>query len=334
MCTDDVAPGERIDYWQHMVSENFVRCTTRIDQKDDSFWGRVVSTNLGAVHYSLVEYSASGSYEIFRSARQIRQDETDEYLLELQMGGSAVVLNQDGRQADFDNGDFGLLDVTRPSHLVCAPQSSVRAVTVTFPRHLLPIRVDNVRPLTAVRIPGKHGMGQLVSNFLVGLSDSLESDPVEGSDGVRLSTALLDLLAVAFARQLERESDVPPESHRGALLTRIYAFIDEQLDDPDLSPQQIASAHHISTRYLHKLFEPEETTVVEWIRTRRLEQCRRHLVDPGQRSQPVSVIAARWGFRDPSYFSRLFRATYGIPPREYRILHFGPEAFRPVTSMP
>ncbi|MBB6170949.1 AraC-like DNA-binding protein [Nocardiopsis mwathae] len=334
MCTDDVAPGERIDYWQHVTSENFVRCTTRIDQRDDGFWGRVVSTNLGAVHYSLVEYTASGSYEIFRSARHIRQDESDEYLLELQLGGAAVVLNQDGREAGFIPGDFGFLDVTRPSHLGCAPRSSVRAVTVTFPRHLLPIRVDNVARLTAVRIDGQRGMGQLVSNFLVGLADNLEGDPVEGADGVRLSTALLDLLAVALAGRLERDSEVPPESHRGALLTRVYAFIDRHLDDPDLSPKNIATAHHISTRYLHKLFETEEATVVEWIRTRRLEQCRRHLADPAQQTEPVSVIAARWGFRDPSYFSRLFRATYGIPPREYRILHFGPGVVRPPAPKP
>ncbi|WP_433871543.1 helix-turn-helix domain-containing protein [Saccharopolyspora sp. CA-218241] len=318
-------PGERIDYWQHAVSETFVRCVTRIDQQDGAFWGRMVSTRLGAVNYSLVEYSASGSYEIYRSGRHVRQAETDEYLLELQLGGASVVLNQDGREAGFDDGDFGLLDVTRPSLLRCPSHSSVRAVALTFPRHLLPLRVDDVRPLTAVRIDGGSGMGKIVSSFLVGLADNLGDDGVGGPDGVRLSTALLDLLAVALAGRVSKGSDVPPESHRSALLARVYAFVDEHLPDPALSPNKIAEAHHISTRYLHKLFETEETTVVEWIRARRLEQCRRHLADPAQRTCPVGVIAGRWGFRDPGHFSRLFRAAFGVPPREYRILHLGPE---------
>jgi len=29
-------------------------------------------------------------------------------------------------------------------------------------------------------------------------------------------------------------------------------------------------------------------------------------------------IAARWGLADSSHFSRLFRATYGMSPREFR----------------
>jgi AraC-like DNA-binding protein len=30
------------------------------------------------------------------------------------------------------------------------------------------------------------------------------------------------------------------------------------------------------------------------------------------------LIAARWGLADSSHFSRLFRATYGMSPREFR----------------
>jgi len=33
----------------------------------------------------------------------------------------------------------------------------------------------------------------------------------------------------------------------------------------------------------------------------------------------VSSIATRWGLFDPAHFSRLFKSTYGLSPREYRI---------------
>ena len=52
--------------------------------------------------------------------------------------------------------------------------------------------------------------------------------------------------------------------------TRIYAFIEEHLADPDLTPAATARAHHISMRSLYKLFENQETTVGAWIRQRRL----------------------------------------------------------------
>jgi AraC-like DNA-binding protein len=138
------------------------------------------------------------------------------------------------------------------------------------------------------------------------------------ADGARLGTALVDLLTVALAARLDRREAVPPDSRQRALVLRIHAFLEEQLADPELSPRVIAAAHFISVRYLHKLFETQGTTVVAWIRQRRLDRCRRDLLDPGLQTLPVSAIGARWGFIDAVHFNRVFRAAYGIPPGEYR----------------
>jgi transcriptional regulator GlxA family with amidase domain len=56
---------------------------------------------------------------------------------------------------------------------------------------------------------------------------------------------------------------------------------------------------------------------------RRLESCRRDLLDPAQATRPIAAIAARWGFRSAIHFGRLFRATYDVPPHEYRLSHNG-----------
>jgi hypothetical protein len=64
--------------------------------------------------------------------------------------------------------------------------------------------------------------------------------------------------------------------------------------------------------------QEHDMTVAAWIRSRRLDRCRRDLADPGLWARPVSAIGARWGFPDGAHFSRVFRAAYGIPPREYR----------------
>jgi AraC-like DNA-binding protein len=106
--------------------------------------------------------------------------------------------------------------------------------------------------------------------------------------------------------------------HRRALLVRVRGFIDDHLSDPELTPSSIAAAHHISLRYLHKIFEAQDKTVAAWIRHRRLEACRNDLADPIAGGRPVSAIGARWGFPDPASFNRTFRAKYGVPPGTYR----------------
>ena len=59
-------------------------------------------------------------------------------------------------------------------------------------------------------------------------------------------------------------------------------------------------------------------TVAGWIRSRRLERCRRDLADPSLAARPVAAIAARWGFSSAADFSRAFRTAHGVPPAEYR----------------
>ncbi|MGW0964073.1 AraC family transcriptional regulator [Streptomyces gelaticus] len=35
----------------------------------------------------------------------------------------------------------------------------------------------------------------------------------------------------------------------------------------------------------------------------------------------MAAVAQRWGFVSPSHFSRAFRATYGMSPREWQAPH-------------
>src|SRR5262249_50761469 len=130
-------------------------------------------------------------------------------------------------------------------------------------------------------------------------------------------TVLIDLLGSLLADHLENAT-APPDACRPTLLAQIHAFIQEHLADRSLCSNKIAVAHGISTRTLHRLFEPHDVTVAELIRTQRLNSCRRDLSDPSRADQPIHAVAARWGFTDAANFSRAFRAAYGLSPREYR----------------
>ena len=129
-------------------------------------------------------------------------------------------------------------------------------------------------------------------------------------DDADLGEGVVDLVRGLFARR--------DGGRRGDLLADVKATIELRLHDPGLRPATVAAAHYISTRYLHRLFEPEGVTVSEWIRMRRLEHCRRDLEDPALAHETVLAIASRWGLRNPGHFSRLFHAAYGMSPSAVR----------------
>ncbi|WP_372482407.1 helix-turn-helix transcriptional regulator [Streptomyces bambusae] len=110
----------------------------------------------------------------------------------------------------------------------------------------------------------------------------------------------------------------PAMDPRTVLLTRISAYIDRHLGDPDLGPAAIAAHHHLSVRALHLLFRGAPDTVAATIRRRRLEHCRADLADPAMSHRTIGETALRWGFRHQADFSRAFRRAYGTAPREIR----------------
>ena len=190
---------------------------------------------------------------------------------------------------------------------------------VAFPRALTPLPGRAVSRLIGTRIPGDRGSGALVSTLVRQLPRYLDEE--RGDVGAQLGTAVVDLLTTALAARLGRPSAVPPDARQRALLMHVHAFIEKRLGDPGLIPATIAAAHHISLRYLHKLFEHEGVATV--IRRRRLDRCRRDLLDPALAARPVAATAARWGFVNAAHFSRLFRETYGLPPGEFRQVNAG-----------
>jgi AraC-like DNA-binding protein len=252
-----------------------------------------------------------------RTARHIALADPEWYRIDIPLTGRLVV-DQDGRHAVLGTRDFSVIDQSRPSSVTMPAQ---RFATVVVPKPLLPLPGKDVVRLTATSISGRDGVGKLVTSVVVQM---LQLDPVRPADGVRLGSALVDLLTVAVGARVGLAAS--PATVQRTLLSAIHAFIEERLGDPELAPATIAAAHHISDRYLYRLFEPEGDGVAGWIRRRRLERCRRDLLDPVLLHHPVGAIGARWGLGSPAQFSRTFRSVYGVPPGEYRRAHSAGEA--------
>ncbi|MGH3390779.1 MAG: helix-turn-helix domain-containing protein [Actinomadura sp.] len=305
--TDAVPPAERIDFVRsrHALAP---RDYQPADEADFSFELRYV--DLGAVFTALI---TATPYEVRRTPALIRPSDPDLISLTMTLEGHGSVSQYD-RDAELAPGEFAIQFVGNPYRINTGKVG--KGLQLSFSPALLPLTRRQLHQLAAVPMRRAPGIGALTSKFLVELARDLDDlTPVEAA---RISTVALDMIAVRLAHELDSTGSLPPESRKNALLTGVYAFIQQHLGNAELSPAVVAAAHHISTRYLHTLFQDQETTVAGWIRRCRLEAARRDLTDPMLVSRSVASIAAQWGFSGASQFTQAFKAAYGMPPRDYR----------------
>lgn len=294
--------------WSRAISESFVPLMVRSNDAP-TFHGSMRSRVLGDI--SVVEVKA-GRHTVVRTPALIAKSTGRYFKLSIQLSGSGRLV-QDDREAVLSPGDLAIYDTSRPYEL--SFDGEFRTLVLMFPHGLLDLPAEAMGQVTALRIPGNEGLGEIISPFLVRLADNLEA--LSGANGLRLAHNALDLVTTLFNGELDQLIDTGRDPHL-LLLSRIHDYIESNLGDPDLGPGSIAAAHYISTRHLHDLFQEIGTTVAASIRQRRLERCRRDLRDPVLAKRPVTAIAARWGFTDAAHFSRIFRAAFGNSPTGYR----------------
>jgi AraC-like DNA-binding protein len=302
----------RVERVRHGICETIVPFDLRVGEDEDCR-NEIHSVDLGMIRI----VCASGGpldAEVRRTPRLIRGSDPDLCKIDVQLRGRAV-LEQDDRQAELGPGAFSFVDLSRPCHLAGGLNG---VAAVMFPRSLLPLRYRDTKQLAGATFDPREANSALVGLLV----DKVVSQRDEHCSpaGVRTGAAILDLIIAALSVRLDRVDAIPADTRLRVLGWQVKSFIEGQLESPELTPRQIAGAHHISLRYLYRIFEAEHTSVGSWIRGRRLDHCRRDLTDPTLAGRPVSAIGARWGFVDATHFARAFRTAYGVTPSDYRHL--------------
>lgn len=297
------------DEFREAINHGFVPLETGTD--DESGFRAVMRDGCRLGPITITEVSAT-AHTVRRTPRAIRTDTGDFFKVGLQTHGYSV-LEQDGREALLAPSDFAIYDTTRPYQL--SFDDRFRSLVVMFPRSLLQVTPNAISRLTARRIPGDRGIGALLTQYVQSIS-ALPQHPVPAVSQ-HLHDGVLDLLSAALTEQLG-DLAPPAETRLHTERLRITSFIEARLSDPALDTPMVAAAHHVSVRHLQKIFQSDGISVASWIRARRLERCRRDLLDPEFAHLPVAAIGARWGLRDAAHFSRAFKAVHGDTPGSYR----------------
>ncbi len=105
------------------------------------------------------------------------------------------------------------------------------------------------------------------------------------------------------------------ESIDDAFLRKFAEQIEAVYADPEYNVEKLSETLGLSRGHLHrKIKELTGTAPVEFLRTYRLNKATLLL---RQNAYTVSEVAYRTGFSSPAYFSKCFKAVYGVTPTEY-----------------
>jgi AraC family transcriptional activator of tynA and feaB len=289
--------------WADDLAAAFVQLEPR-KIADLPFQGAIVRRDADAIRVSRV---AATKHTVLRLHSHIVRSTDDLFFINLQLEGVGRYL-QRGHVQVCGPGDMALVDTTEPFEI--ANSCDFRLFCFAVPRRLLPGRLPE-RPrlnMTATE------MGRALSRTLAGYAELCLASPLS-----------LDLPALSGAHIVDLLSHAPSVLEQGpaesitmpVLLSMMLEHIDTHAADSSLSAAALAFKFHCSERYVHKLFSTTGQTVGEHINNKRIQYCTRDLLDD-RRRETIAEIAYAAGFRDISYFNRLFKRSHGMAPREFR----------------
>jgi AraC-like DNA-binding protein len=306
--TADIPPGDRIDVVYEAMMQASVPSYVIHEDPGDEIHTRLELWDLGSAS---VFTARSTGLRLLRTPRQARQDAAPVIALSVQM------------LADGRHEQLGHRQIVRPGSLMMADLSSPydfswsgdgAAGCIQIPIDQIGLPIDVIRRAAAnLRTSPLYDMVTSHVAHLARDAEQLSADPAAatlGGASIELTRALLASAAHAepHARAALAET----------LLTRIRTYVRQHLADPDLRPATIAAAHNISVRYLYKICASADLSLEQWIIGERLRCAREELLRPDTHRRTIAMVARRWGFTDPTHFTRRFRGTYGLTPSEMR----------------
>lgn len=106
------------------------------------------------------------------------------------------------------------------------------------------------------------------------------------------------------------------DDHHEKLVTKAISYIEENYQMQGLSLKDVAEATYTSPAYLSRLFKKEKgVTLTDYLNNIRIEKAKMLLQ---HNKKTIEEIASEVGYKDRSYFCKIFKQIVGVSPKEYR----------------
>ena len=301
---DALPVRHRFQTWKESISVIF-DVSLFPDDHWQAFSSRLTTVHLGS---QLLSNAVSCRQQFKRSPKLLAQDGIDHFLLQIyRCGRNTGVCG--GKPFDARPGDVFLLDLSQPLE---TQVDDFDNFTLVIPRSLLCRYLPNPEYLHGRLLKRESPLAQLLKEHLFSLWN------IAPNVGVREAQAIsegVSALVAAYFGQLAVPENLPEV--KTATVSAIRQYIAQNLSHPDLTPDELAVRFQVSRTQIYRLFAPFGG-VARYVRDERLKWCFIQLSHSGNRELRVVDIALAAGFSDESHFSRLFKQTFGVSPRDVR----------------
>lgn len=308
--TEYCPPSKVFSAFREGLCQAFMPWTPELRSERD-FNARIESISL---EKGIVSRIRTTPHTTVRTPKDVLNSEMPCIYAAFLLSGS-ISLEQGGTQVIAQQGDLALFTSEKPVLVKEDPNHNHQALVLLIPTESVHQTENVVDSFTNVVLPKEKIISPLATcaSFI---SEHLLSTSIEELQA--LFDACASLLPVAMEFREDGANGKFAHQPKNYLQAELIAFVNRNISNPGLTPQQAAAHLGISPRYVHKLLAGSAVTFSSYVMARRLDNIRRELASPTCRPQPISTLAYRWGFEDLSTFNRAFKSKFGCTPSQYR----------------
>ena len=156
-----------------------------------------------------------------------------------------------------------------------------------------------------------------VAEFIEGLSFENNEQALAGfkPDIVRSEEESKNYIISIINKGIEiREGNV--SNHNNDVVDNVKKYIEENYADEELSLNSMASHVNFSPNHLSMVFSQQTgNTLIKYLTDFRMNKAKELLKCTAKKSSEISIMV---GYKDPHYFSYLFKKTQGVTPTQFR----------------
>ncbi|MBM1144065.1 helix-turn-helix domain-containing protein [Alcanivorax sp. ZXX171] len=288
--------------WQNFVNCNFPWLEMSANKTQD-FRADVQLCNFD---HRAVAVIRSDSCQVRRTGFGARRAEEGLLKVMWQQNGRTAV-EQDGRETLLHTGDVTICDTARPYQL--AMEDHAQLAILMLPYEAIP-GWERLSQRVCAHTLNDRTTARAALAAVMALLD-------QPGDGAGNASPVFQAVQMMLSALLHCAT-APDKLSAATTLDVAHQHVLAHIDDPELSPDELAGALHVSRRALYRLFEEHQLTPGRFIRRVRLDAVREALAAPDNEHRSILEIALDYGFTDSASFSRAFKATFGVSPSEWR----------------
>lgn len=306
--TEQLKGANKLNAWQEYMSTVYYALDI-IPLSDDKVRGELYEAQFSSIGLSHFKADAQ---KVIRHKSAAQRDKSENFVF-LFPTRQKMAFEQNGRSGVVHPGNVFLLN-SAEGYRIDVPDQSEN-VTLKISCDALRSRMSSIDDMC--------GTISFANPFLVPVVAQLGAQLLRfdgGRDSVKLEQTLVDL--VCLMMETHSEDDVATSNYQSLVAVmrdRLISYLRTNFRDPDLNPTRVASAHRISTRYLHRVFHQYGTTFGGVLMEMRLTEACRMLQHARTLKHPVNMgeIGYRCGFVSQAHFSSRFRQQFGVSPRNF-----------------